>query len=162
MTIATSLLQSELGTFVLQGDDQGITRIVLPGSRSRPKETVRVTPGQADLLEEAAKQITEFINGERTIFNLPLSISGTDFQMRVWDIIKHIPFGHTVSYSEIGQQLGNKKKARAVGGAANANPVPLVIPCHRVIGADGNLTGFAGGLKMKKRLLALEKERHEG
>jgi len=162
MTNATSLLKSELGTFILQGDEKGITRVILPGTRSRPKKSVNASPRSVAILEKAAGQIIEFINGERTIFNLPLSISGTDFQMRVWDIIKSIPFGHTLSYGAIGQQLGDKKKARAVGGAANANPVPLIIPCHRVIGSNGNLTGFAGGLKLKKRLLALEKERHEG
>ena len=162
MTTATLLLQSEMGTFVLQGDEQGITRIVLPGTRPTPKEPPPASPGSAAILKKAAQQITEFIGGERTIFTLPLSISGTDFQMRVWEIIKAIPFGKTMSYGEIGRQLGNKKLARAVGGAANANPVPIVIPCHRVIGAGGDLTGFAGGLRLKERLLALEKEHLEG
>jgi len=156
--IATSLLKTKLGTFVLHGDEQGITGISLPGTCPLPKKPVTASPRHSAILEAAARQITEFVNGKRTTFDLPLSITGTQFQMQVWNIIQTIPFGHTLSYGEIGRRLGNKKMARAVGGAANANPVPLIIPCHRVIGADGRLTGFAGGLKMKKCLLTLEKE----
>jgi len=156
--IATSLLKTKLGTFVLHGNEQGITGISLPGTCPLPKKPATASPRHSAILDDAARQITEFVNGERTTFDLPLSVTGTQFQMRVWNIIQTIPFGHTLSYGEIGHRLGNKKMARAVGGAANANPVPLIIPCHRVIGANGRLTGFAGGLKMKKCLLTLEKE----
>ncbi len=162
MKIATSFIETELGTFVLQGDENGITRVILPGNRSRLRKAVAVSSRHDKILDDAGEQIIEFITGERTIFTLPLSLSGTHFQVRVWDAIKSIPFGRTLSYGEIGQLLGNKNMARAVGGAANANPVPLVIPCHRVIGANGNLTGFAGGLKLKKRLLSMERERCTG
>ena len=162
MSTATSIFATEFGTFVLQCSDWGISRIYLPGIRSRPRKSVADSAASAAILADGEAQIREFLRGERTVFDLPLSISGTDFQLMVWEKIKAIPYGKTCSYSEIGRQLGDRRKARAVGGAANANPVPLVIPCHRVVGTDGNLTGFAGGLKLKKRLLDLEQNRPVG
>lgn len=140
-------------------DDHGLTRIKLPGPGipSGKNETRRTQKENPGFLNLAAQQICEYCKGERKVFDLPLSLHGTRFQSQVWEIIRSIPYGQTMTYGKIAQQLGNKGKARAVGSAANANPLPLVIPCHRVIGANGALTGFAGGIELKKTLLNLEK-----
>ena len=157
MLYSTSV-KTPLGTFRISCDDTGLTEIILPNSNCNAKENettkIKETP---PLLKRATKQISEYCKGRRTIFDLPLSVNGTIFQQQVWDIIRHIPYGQTMSYGEIARQLGSTGKARAVGGAANANPLPLVIPCHRVIGSNGTLTGFAGGIEFKERLLNLEK-----
>ena len=156
MLYSTSVA-TPLGTFRLSADDQGLSEIILPESSRISAEASREGSSDNTILDLAAQQIQEYCAGVRTEFDLPLSVNGTCFQRQVWDIIHHIPFGQTMSYGEIARQLGTVRKARAVGGAANANPLPLVIPCHRVIGSDGTLTGFAGGIDLKKRLLRLEK-----
>ena len=101
-------------------------------------------------------QMLQYFNGERTHFNLPLDLKGTAFQQSVWQQLEHIPYGETVAYSYIAKKLNNPKAVRAVGRAIGQNPLTIVIPCHRVIGKNGALTGFRGGLKMKKILLGLE------
>lgn len=116
-----------------------------------------MTTADHPLLDAAAGQIIAYLRGRLTDFDLPLSLTGTRFRQQAWTIMRTIPYGETCTYGEIARELGNDGLARAVGGAANANPVPLVIPCHRVVGAHGRLTGFAGGLTMKKYLLELEK-----
>jgi len=152
-TVATPI-----GTVRLTADEKGLTGIVLPGeSSSTWQEEKDRTDIRHPLLKAAADQIREYFAGHRRVFELPLSLSGTPFQLRVWDIIRRIPYGETMSYRRIAGMLGNPNKARAVGGAAHANPLPLVIPCHRVVGSDGSLTGFAGGLELKKLLLDLER-----
>jgi methylated-DNA-[protein]-cysteine S-methyltransferase len=108
------------------------------------------------LLEKAAKQLDEYFNGKRKAFDLPLSPHGTDFQIRVWKTLQTIPYGQTRSYGQIAAQTGNPKASRAVGMANNRNPIAIIIPCHRVIGADGSLTGYAGGLELKQQLLEIE------
>ena len=154
----TTTVTTPLGMFRLSADDQGLSEIILPDTDSKiSKKEPMDEPTRNPCLERAARQILEYCEGKRTEFDLPLSINGTRFQRQVWDIIRRIPFGQTMSYGEIARQLGGTGKARAVGGAANANHLPLVIPCHRVIGSDGTLTGFAGGIKLKKCLLDLEK-----
>ncbi|MCL2210959.1 MAG: methylated-DNA--[protein]-cysteine S-methyltransferase [Treponema sp.] len=112
--------------------------------------------GESSLLKEAVKQLSEYFNKKRRIFNLPLLLHGTDFQIKVWEALKNIPFGETRSYAQLAAAVGNPKACRAVGMANNKNPVAIIIPCHRVIGSDGSLTGYAGGLKIKKILLDLE------
>lgn len=109
------------------------------------------------LLQEAVKQLGEYFRGERTAFTLPLCLEGTDFQQKAWAALQTIPYGETRSYGQLAAQLGNPKACRAVGGANNKNPVMILVPCHRVIGSDGSLMGFAGGLEVKKYLLELEK-----
>jgi O-6-methylguanine DNA methyltransferase len=111
----------------------------------------------ADATAEVARQIAEYSSGERRTFDLTLEPSGSDWEMDVWTALQTIPYGETRSYGQIAAQLGDATKARAVGWANNANPIPVVIPCHRVIGAKGNLTGFGGGIEAKIRLLE-----HEG
>lgn len=148
--------ETSLGPIRLQADGRGLTRIVLPGPRDTWESLGRQTGPDLPLLAEAARQIREYLAGERTVFSLPLAPQGTPFQLRVWEIIGQIPWGRTMTYGAIARLLGDPAKARAVGGAARANPLPLVIPCHRVIGADGSLTGFACGLAMKELLLRRE------
>ncbi len=102
------------------------------------------------------RQLGEYFQGQRRVFELPLDLRGTPFQKSVWQAVYEIPFGRTVSYGQIAEIVGRPKGGRAVGAANHDNPIPIVVPCHRVIGADGSLTGFGGGLSLKRKLLALE------
>ena len=108
------------------------------------------------LIKEANRQLSEYLKGERQMFDLPLNPRGTDFQKRVWRALRDIPYGETRSYKQIAEAIGNPKAVRAVGMANNRNPITIVVPCHRVIGADGKLVGYGGGLEMKEFLLRLE------
>ena len=112
------------------------------------------------LLRQAARQLDEYFAGERRAFDLSLKPSGTPFQLAVLDALATIPYGETCSYGEIAAQIGRAKAVRAVGAANGRNPLPIVLPCHRVIGADGSLTGFGGGLETKRYLLDLEGARY--
>ncbi|MFA9422428.1 MAG: methylated-DNA--[protein]-cysteine S-methyltransferase [Sedimentibacter sp.] len=112
---------------------------------------------ETKLIAMAAKQLNEYLDGVRKEFDLPLNPTGTDFQKKVWSALCNIPYGETRSYKQIAEVLGNSKASRAVGMSNNKNPIMIFIPCHRVIGADGSLVGYAGGLDMKEKLLALEK-----
>lgn len=109
-----------------------------------------------DRCAAARRQVEEYFRGERTAFELPVAPRGSDFQRRVWAELARIPYGRTVSYGELARRVGRPGAARAVGRANATNPIPVVLPCHRVVGADGTLTGYAGGMERKERLLALE------
>lgn len=111
---------------------------------------------ETGLICEAYKQMDEYLKGERKEFNLPLKAEGTKFQMSVWEALTHIPYGETRSYKDIAAAINNEKAVRAVGNANNKNPIPIFIPCHRVIGADGKLVGFGCGLDIKEKLLDIE------
>jgi methylated-DNA-[protein]-cysteine S-methyltransferase len=111
-----------------------------------------------DIITAAWRQIEEYAAGHRRGFDLPVELSGTEFQMRVWDALTQIPYGETVSYQDIAQSAGNRAACRAAGGAIHHNPVAIIIPCHRVIGANGSLTGFGGGLAVKEKLLYIERQ----
>lgn len=110
-----------------------------------------------ELLSMATIQLDEYFQGKRTIFSLPFKLIGTPFQLAVWKELQNIPYGQTTSYKEIAQKINKPKAYRAVGMANNKNPLPIIIPCHRVIGSNGKLIGYAGGLKLKNYLLELEK-----
>jgi methylated-DNA-[protein]-cysteine S-methyltransferase len=110
------------------------------------------------MLVEAERQLSEYFAGKRTQFELPLEPRGTEFQKKVWLSLREIPFGKTQSYMEIARAIGSPRACRAVGGATGRNPLSIVVPCHRVVGANGALTGFGGGLETKAKLLALERE----
>ncbi len=154
--LSAAEIPSPLGRLILMADDQGLCRIVLPGCGPvRDHRTIAIA--DHPLLAEAGRQIGQYFAGSRTAFQLRLSIAGTEFQRAVWRLLTRIPYGTTKSYGALARELGGVGKARAVGAAAHANPLPLVIPCHRLVGADGSLTGFAGGLELKRQLL-----RHEG
>jgi methylated-DNA-[protein]-cysteine S-methyltransferase len=109
-------------------------------------------------LANARRQLTEYFAGERKVFDLPLRLSGSEFQVSVLKALQDIPYGETVSYGEIARRIGRPKAVRAVGAANGRNPIPVVVPCHRVIGTSGDLTGFGGGLDTKEALLRLEAE----
>lgn len=112
------------------------------------------------LIQEAAHQLNAYLAGSLKSFSLPLAPAGTAFRQKIWQLLCEIPYGETVSYKEIAIAAGNPKAVRAVGQANNKNPIPIFIPCHRVIGADGKLVGYGGGLAIKEYLLALEKQNH--
>jgi methylated-DNA-[protein]-cysteine S-methyltransferase len=114
------------------------------------------------VLLSAKDQLEEYFSGKRKIFNMPIGLGGTDFQRKVWLEVAKIPFGQTTTYMKIAQKLGNTAAIRAVGAAIGANPILIVLPCHRILGSDGSLTGYAGGLERKKALLELEGHAFQG
>jgi len=122
----------------------------------------RTTPPQSDWqldeepFAEVIRQLQAYFSGELKEFNVPLAMEGTEFQLRVWNALRAIPYGETISYAQLAERIGNPKAVRAVGLANGSNPIPIIVPCHRVIGGNGSLTGFGGGLSTKKRLLELE------
>ncbi|MDE6123887.1 MAG: methylated-DNA--[protein]-cysteine S-methyltransferase [Eubacterium sp.] len=114
-------------------------------------------PSQKSALTECAiNQLNEYFGGTRKAFDLPIEMHGTEFQLKVWNELRNIPYGETRSYKDIARKIGNPRAVRAVGGANNKNKLMIVVPCHRVIGTDGSLTGYAGGIEVKKKLLDLE------
>ncbi len=122
------------------------------------KRDIQGAQQKTTLLDETAKQLDEYATGSRTTFDLPILLHGTEFQKQVWNALLQIPYGSTVSYKQIAQNIGNPKACRAVGLANNKNPISIVVPCHRVVGTNGSLTGYAGGLELKKKLLELEQQ----
>ncbi|AOS97453.1 Methylated-DNA--protein-cysteine methyltransferase, constitutive [Microbulbifer aggregans] len=154
--IAYEVYETELGQVVIAADEVGVTvlRFLTEGGSWKVSEGWE--RGQSELTDLAASQLAEYLAGKRRTFELPLNPNGTEFQQRVWQALLSIPYGETRSYREQAEALGNVKAIRAVARANGANPIAIVIPCHRVIGADGTLTGYAGGLDMKARLLSLE------
>jgi methylated-DNA-[protein]-cysteine S-methyltransferase len=146
----TIYYNSPVGLLVISGETEYITHI-------RPVKTKgNETPGWA-LGKQCVQQLDEYFTKKRTQFDLPLKPQGTVFQQTVWQALQQIPYGQTISYGELAKAISNPKASRAVGGANNRNPIPIIIPCHRVVGANGSLTGYALGLEMKEFLLNLEK-----
>jgi methylated-DNA-[protein]-cysteine S-methyltransferase len=150
-----AVIESPIGPLLIFADAFGLRRIVLPAENALSAAAVPAAD-PASVLCQAAAQLAEYFAGQRQTFNLPLSPQGTAFQQAVWAQIALIPYGQTRSYGELAARLGNPAKARAAGGAAGRNPLPIIIPCHRVIGSSGSLTGFSGGLAVKRFLLRLE------
>ena len=147
-------LDTAIGTLQLVSDGTGLTTIEFPGQHSSIESGDKAITDS--VLSACTKQLTEYFAGERTHFNLPLNPGGTTFQQSVWSALADIPYGEVRSYKDIAEAIGKPKAVRAVGAANGRNPLPIVVPCHRVIGSDGSLTGFAGGLPTKTRLLTLE------
>ena len=146
-------LTTPIGELLLTADDDGaLTAVDLP---NRHRDTAGLERDD-ELLAGARRQLTEYFAGERTTFDLPLRPHGAPFQLRVWEALLRIPYGETASYGEVARELGHPTAARAVGAANGRNPLAIVVPCHRVIGSDGTLTGYAGGLECKRALLDLE------
>jgi len=150
-------LVTPLGTLTLTADALGLCGLSFPGEPTADATAQRVAISADPLFSEVEKQILAYLEGDLQYFDLPLSIHGTPFRQQVWQQLRTIPYGKTRSYGELAADLGDRRKARAVGGAAGANPLALVIPCHRLIGATGSLTGFGGGLALKQILLELER-----
>ena len=156
--------ESPIGVLTLVANDFGIVAIRwdedTPDSHNPVDATlgdefvdVPAGSGHHTVLDRAVEQLDEYFGGKRTSFDLPLDPDGTDFQKQAWEALVQIPFGETISYGEQAVMLGDKNKSRAVGAANGRNPIPIVVPCHRVVGSNGHLTGFAGGLNVKAWLL---------
>jgi methylated-DNA-[protein]-cysteine S-methyltransferase len=150
--VAIFYYETTIGQIGIAGQDGWITNLFLPND-TRPYDLwVCETP----LLKVAAVQLQSYLRGELRQFSLPLAPAGTPFMQQVWACISKIPYGQTASYQEIAKLIGSPRAARAVGLANHRNPIPIFIPCHRVVGAGGSLTGYRGGLELKRRLLAIE------
>jgi methylated-DNA-[protein]-cysteine S-methyltransferase len=151
-----STFDSPVGELLLVGDDDGLRGLYLPDHKRGPS----VGPGwkrDDAALAATRAQLAEYFAGERTGFDVPVAPSGTPFQLEVWEQLKRIPYGETRCYGDIAKELGRPGAARAVGAANGRNPISIVVPCHRVVGSTGTLTGYAGGVAAKERLLALER-----
>ena len=155
-TTVYSLLDTPIGELLLTGDGSSVTGIWMQSHRSEWRRTKALARDDR-ALAGARKQLTEYFAGERMEFDLPLAPEGTGFQRKVWNALCEIPYGVTISYGELARRIGQPTAARAVGLANGSNPLPIVVPCHRVIGADGSLTGFGGGIERKRWLLTHEK-----
>lgn len=145
--------QTEIGRIGIIEDCDKITGLCFNPDSEQDKHIEQET----ELIKEAYKQLKEFLDGKRKEFSLPLAPIGTEFMQKVWSALNEIPYGETRSYKDIAQRIGHNKAYRAVGLANNRNPIPIFIPCHRVIGANKNLVGYGGGLKIKEFLLNIEK-----
>ena len=151
-------MESPIGTLTIVANTDAVVAIDWDGETAhesllRDSEIVDVEATDHPALSVAVEQLGEYFDGERLDFDVPLAAAGTPFQHQAWDALVRIPFGETVSYGEQAVMLGDKNKARAVGAANGRNPIPIVVPCHRVVGSNGHLTGFAGGLDAKAWLL---------
>lgn len=148
-------MQSPIGDLFLVGEN-GVLQEIGFTTGKRPAQSPGKGQGNAAAFRDAVRQLEDYFAGRRKVFDLRLAPQGTAFQLRVWNALLEIPFGQAVSYSDIAIAVGNPNAVRAVGLANGRNPIPIVIPCHRVIGKDGTLTGYGGGLPIKQKLLALE------
>ncbi|GAO79688.1 MULTISPECIES: methylated-DNA--[protein]-cysteine S-methyltransferase [unclassified Sphingopyxis] len=158
MTYYSKTIWSPVGELTLVADDRGLAAILWENdSPDRVRLGALTEKAGHPVLVETERQLAEYFAGERRAFDVPLSFAGTDFQKRVWAALLAIPFGETRSYGEIADQLGNPGASRAVGAANGRNPISIIAPCHRVVGSNGKLTGFAGGLEAKAYLLDLER-----
>lgn len=149
-----TVYESPLGPLTLVAGAAGLAALRFPDGDAEPDEE-RHRPAA---LAEVVAQLEEYFAGERRAFALELDVAGTPFQREVWDRLRRIPFGTTLSYTELAQAVGRPDSVRAVGAAVGRTPVPIIIPCHRVVGADGTLTGYGGGLPRKRALLDLERD----
>ena len=148
-------IDSPVGPLMLAADDSGLRHIEFRENR-HPANRADWHGGDNAILQATELQLGEYFAGRRTAFDLPLAPRGSDFQVAVWRELERIPFGTTISYAQLAVRMGNANAMRAVGAANGRNPLPIVLPCHRVIGADGALVGFGGGLPAKEFLLRLE------
>lgn len=148
-------MMSPIGPLLLAGDDRGL-RLVHFASGRRPKSPLPDWTEDKAPFKEVIRQLQVYFDGKLKEFDVPLVLEGTEFQLLVWRNLQRIPYGETVSYGQLAKRMGKPEASRAVGLANGSNPIPIIIPCHRVIGSNGDLTGFGGGLPVKKKLLALE------
>ncbi len=152
-----SIVKSPIRDLMLVADDSALVGLYFVGSAYIPAESRKwIRKPKHPVLHKAAKQLKEYFAGQRKNFSLPLRLDGTDFQKNVWREIARIPFGETIHYGELAKRAGKPRAVRAAGSNTGRNPIAVIIPCHRVIGKDGGLGGFGGGLERKRRLLAIE------
>ena len=153
----SKVVDSPIGKLTLVATDAGLAAILWENDRpSRVRLNIQAEDAAHPVLKETERQLAEYFAGKRKAFALKLDVDGTPFQQKVWNALLTIPFGETRSYADIATQIGSPNAVRAVGAANGRNPVSIITPCHRVIGSSGHLTGFAAGLEIKARLLALE------
>ena len=152
-----SHIASPIGPLLLAADDSGLQQILFPsnGKAAVPESNWQES---STSLRETVRQIEAYFSGQLETFDIALAPKGTPFQQKVWTELRSIPYGETISYGELARRIGNPNASRAVGLANGSNPIPIIIPCHRVIGSNGKLTGYGGGLPIKEKLLALEKK----
>ena len=152
-----SIMKTELGDLTLVANESELIGIYFEKHRHMPKmqKTWTLNPRHPVLLQ-AEKQLKEYFAGKRDTFSIPMNFAGTDFQKKIWKEIAQIPFGKTISYGELARKAGKPKAIRAAGAATGRNPVSIIVPCHRVLGKNNAITGYAGGLDRKRHLLALE------
>lgn len=148
--------ETVIGPLLIQDNGAAITAVRVLRGKDINAARADVAQRESELTWEASRQLAEYFQGTRSVFNLPLAPEGTEFQKKVWRALLEIPYGHTASYGEIAARLGKPKASRAVGMANHRNPIIVIIPCHRVIGANGSLVGYGAGIDLKKRLLDLE------
>lgn len=166
-TIFTARFESPIGELLVASSDEGLCFVGLPrasgrglsGWQKRHAPEARLAAGY-EPNREAIKQLTDFLEGKREEFELSLDLRGTPFQLEVYDVVRQIGYGESLAYADVAERIGRPAAVRAVGAANGANPIPLVIPCHRVVAKSGQLQGYAGGLDMKARLLAMESAAH--
>jgi methylated-DNA-[protein]-cysteine S-methyltransferase len=159
MYLRHAIVDTELGKLTVVAEDDAVVGVYFPGHWTMPPAAAlgqRVDAGEDALIGATGSQLHEFLAGERTEFELPTATEGDSFQERVWSILREIPYGETTTYGEIAELLGDRTQARAVGQAVGRNPLSIIVACHRVVGGNGNLTGYAGGLERKRSLLVLE------
>lgn len=153
---AHRIIDSPIGALTLVAEDGELVGIYMERQRHRPEETLFGEPVESGFME-AVEQLGQYFAGTRTTFDLALRPQGDGFQLRVWELLQRIPYGETRSYGDLARELGDLALARAVGAANGKNPLSIVVPCHRVVGADGSLVGYGGGLDRKRFLLDLER-----
>lgn len=156
MTDLHTSMKTPFGTIYLSASDLGITRVSFEPPLEKTSKTLYEPRMAAKILRNGLSQLTEYFKGSRKSFDLPMDAGGTDFQKRVWKELTRIPFGKTISYGELARRVKNAKASRAVGSANGKNPIGIIVPCHRVISSDGSIGGYAGGVRLKQRLLNLE------
>lgn len=155
-TVLYTQAVSPIGNLLLTSDGAALTGLYFESHKAKPEWDAEWQRNDA-MLEQACKQIALYFEGRIQRFDMDLEVKGTEFQLRVWEALRGIPFGTTVSYSELAQTIGAPRAVRAVGAAVGRNPISIIVPCHRVVGSNGSLTGFAGGLERKRWLLEHER-----
>lgn len=154
MNLIQAIYESPIGPIELKATERGLSSLYFTNHRHDRHQPAK--SGSTAVIEQAIQELTDYFAKARTEFTVPLDPVGTEFQLRVWDQLKQIPFGQTISYIELARRIGNEKASRAVGAANGKNPISIIVPCHRVIAADGTLHGYGGGLPIKQALLELE------
>ncbi|GAB3808782.1 methylated-DNA--[protein]-cysteine S-methyltransferase [Humibacter antri] len=158
-TIAAPQISEQIGEVTIVAEDDAVIGIYYPGHWTRPDRSAfgpEVSYGSDPAIAPAVEQLRDYLDGGRDTLDFAMRANGSDFEERVWDILRKIPYGETITYGGIAEQLGDRSMARIVGQAVGHNPLSIAVPCHRVVGADGSLTGYAGGLERKRFLLGLE------
>jgi methylated-DNA-[protein]-cysteine S-methyltransferase len=157
--IFTAVYESPIGAIEIKAEEKGILEVHFVEKSGLLRSPGGAAAGGPDVLRACLSQLEEYFRGKRASFSLPLRLEGTAFQKKVWAALLRVPFGQTTTYGAIAAAVGNKRAGRAVGGANHRNPVSIIVPCHRVVGSDGRLTGYGGGLWRKEWLLAHERKR---